>query len=434
MKKIISLMSCCAFMLSACGKKPDSEVTPPDGKLDKCTLRFSWWGGDDRHEATLKAIELWNKQHPEIKIIPEYGGWDGWSEKLSTQISGGTAPDIMQINYDWLITLSGDGKGFYDLNALSGQLDLSGYEDEILNFGRIGGSLNAVTVSMSGRGFFYNSKVYDSLGADYPTTWDELIALGKKFSEKGQYPLDLDIQSGCTAWYLTVVYVQQQTGKQFITMDGELGFTQQDIQSALEFYKLLEDNHVIRTIKTRTDEDGNAALYQSPEFIDGSVAGVLEWGSAVGKYEDVLGDGILESGPFLSQDGNEADGWMIKPSLLYAVSSSTKYPDEAAAFMNFLLNDSECAEILGTTRGIPASEYAADRLSETGQLKGLSYENAYMLDGLDVTTISPYMELARMKDFYNTAIEKISYNTADTETAAREMYNSVTAYLESIKK
>lgn len=434
MKKIISLMSCCAFMLSACGKKQESKVTPPDGKLDKCTLRFSWWGGDDRHEATLKAIELWNKQHPEIKIIPEYGGWDGWSEKLSTQINGGTAPDIMQINYDWLITHSGDGKGFYDLNALSDRLDLSGYEDEILDFGRIGGSLNAVTVSMSGRGFFYNSKVYDSLDADYPTTWDELIALGEKFSEKGQYPLDLDIQSGCTAWYLAVVYVQQQTGKQFITMDGELGFTQQDIQSALEFYKLLEENHVIRTIKTRTDEDGNAALYQSPEFIDGSVAGVLEWGSAVGKYEDVLGGGVLESGPFLSQDGSEPDGWMIKPSLLYAVSSSTKYPDEAAAFMNFLLNDRECAEILGTTRGIPASEYASDRLGETGQLTGLSYENALMLDALDVTTISPYMELSRMKDFYNTAIEKVSYNTADTESAAKEMYDSVTAYLESIKK
>ena len=120
---------------------------------------------------------------------------------------------------------------------------------------------------------------------------------------------------------------------------------------------------------------------------------------------------------------------MIKPSLLYAISSDTKYPDEAAAFMDFLLNNEECAEILGTTRGIPASEYAFTHLSETGQLEGLAHENAVMLEELDTVTVSPYMELTRMKEFYNTAIEKVSYNTADTAEAAQEMYDSITEYL-----
>lgn len=424
---------CCALMLSACSSKK-TEQTPPDGTLDKCTLRFSWWGGDDRHAATLEAIELWNSLYPDIIIEPEYGGWDGWTEKINTQISGGNAPDVMQINYDWLINLSSDGLGFYDLNLLTDQLDLSGYNAETLSFGEVEGRLNAVTVSVSGRGLFYNSEVYKTVGAYYPRTWNELIALGDIFSENGLYPLDLDIQSGGTAWYLAVVYVQQTTGRQFITMDGELGFTEADIKAALDFYKMLEDNHVIRTIKTRTDEDGNAALYQSAEFIDGRVAGVLEWGSTVGKYETVLGGGILESGPFLSDDSGNSGGWMIKPSLLYAVSSNTEYPDEAAAFMNFLLNNEECAEILGTTRGIPASSYAANHLREAGLLEGLSLENAVMLEALDTITVSPYMELSRMKEFYNTAIEKVSYNTADTAEAAREMYDSITDYLEKIKK
>lgn len=424
---------CCTLMLPACGSKKPKQ-TQPDGKLDKCTLRFSWWGGDDRHAATLDAIELWNSLYPDIAIEPEYGGWDGWTEKVNTQISGGNAPDVMQINYDWLINLSSDGLGFYDLNLLTDQLDLSGYDAETLSFGEVEGRLNAVTVSVSGRGLFYNSEVYRSVGADYPRTWDELIALGDIFSENGLYPLDLDIQSGGTAWYLAVVYVQQTTGKQFITMDGELGFNEDDIKAALDFYKKLEDNHVIRTIKTRTDEDGNAALYQSAEFIDGRIAGVLEWGSAVGKYEAVLGGSILECGPFLSDSSGNSGGWMIKPSLLYAVSSNTEYPDEAAAFMNFLLNNEECAEILGTTRGIPASSYAENHLRETGLLEGLPLENAVMLEELDTVTVSPYMELSRMKEFYNTAIEKVSYNTADTTEAAREMYDSITDYLEKIKK
>lgn len=436
MKKILLFTAAlgCITALSACGGSSSAKITMPDGGLDPCTLRFSWWGGDDRHEATLEALSLWNELHPDITIVPEYGGWDGWTEKVSSQISGGTAPDIMQINYDWLISLSPDGEGFYDLGLLDSYIDLSAFDSEVLSFGEVNGKLNAVTVSVSGRGFFYNSEVYRRLGAEYPTTWSELLALGDKFSSSGIYPVDLDIQSGGTAWYLAVVYVQQQTGKQFISMDGELGFDESDIKLALDLYKQLEDRHVIRTIKTRTDEDGNAALYQSPEFIGGRVAGVLEWGSSVGKYEMVLPEGVLETGPMLTDDSGNSGGWMIKPSVLYAISGSTEYPDEAAAFMDFMLNNEECARILGTSRGIPASAIAEESLEAAGLLTGLAQENDELLEALDTVTISPYMELTRMKEFYNTAIEKVSYGEADTAEAAHEMYVSITEYLEKIIK
>ncbi len=146
-------------------------------------------------------------------------------------------------------------------------------DNDILSFGEVNGILNPVIVSVSSRGMFYNSEEYKRFGAEYPATWSELLSLGEKFSQEDIYPIDLDIQSGGTAWYLAVVYVQQQTGKEFLSIDGELGFTEEDIKLALDFYKELEDNHVIRTIDMRTDEDGSAALYQSPEIIDGRVAG-----------------------------------------------------------------------------------------------------------------------------------------------------------------
>ena len=425
---------CCALTLSACASAEKNTVVPPDGSLDSCTLRFSWWGGDDRHKATLDAVDLWNQKHPDITVTPEYGGWDGWAEKVSSQVRSGTEPDIMQINYDWLISMSEDGNGFYDLDRLSKYLDLSEFDSEVLSFGRVNGKLNAVTVSVSGRGLFYNSQVFDELGSEYPRTWSELSALGSQFGAKGLYPIDLDIQSGGTAWYLAIVYVQQQTGRDFMTLDGRLGFTVEDIKNALEFYKSLENEHVIRTVRTRTDEDGNAALYQSSEFISGRVAGVLEWGSAVGKYEAVLPEGVLQAGPLLADDSGNNSGWMIKPSLMYAISSNTKYPDEAAAFMDFLLNDEECAAILGTSRGIPASHKAEAALEKCGELNGLSMECSDMLEAADTVTISPYMELARMKEFYNTAIESVSYGTCDTDTAARQLYSSINEYLEKIKK
>ena len=130
------LQSRSSFLFLCLLKQKNDTVTPPDGKLDKCTLRFSWWGGDDRHKATLDAIGLWNKKHPDITITPEYGGWDGWTEKVSSQMRSGTEPDIMQINYDWLVTMSPDGSGFYDLDTLTDFLDLSGFDDEVLSFGQ----------------------------------------------------------------------------------------------------------------------------------------------------------------------------------------------------------------------------------------------------------------------------------------------------------
>ena len=49
-------------------------------------------GGNGRHQVTLKALEEFHKQHPNINVKAEYTGWDGHLSRLTTQIAGGTAP------------------------------------------------------------------------------------------------------------------------------------------------------------------------------------------------------------------------------------------------------------------------------------------------------------------------------------------------------
>ena len=55
-------------------------------------LRMSWWGGNGRHQVTLKALEEFHKQNPDINVKAEYTGWDGHLSRLTTQIAGGTDP------------------------------------------------------------------------------------------------------------------------------------------------------------------------------------------------------------------------------------------------------------------------------------------------------------------------------------------------------
>jgi oligogalacturonide transport system substrate-binding protein len=80
-------------------------------------LRFAWWGGAARHAATLKAIALFEQKQPGLKIKAEYMGFNGYLERLTTQVAGGSEPDVMQINWAWLAMFSKRGTGVTDLDA-----------------------------------------------------------------------------------------------------------------------------------------------------------------------------------------------------------------------------------------------------------------------------------------------------------------------------
>lgn len=86
------------------------------------TLRMSWWGGDSRHNATLAAIDEYEKANPGVTIDSEYGAWSGWQDKIATQLAGNSEADIMQINWNWIYQFSSDGTGFYDINNVSDTL------------------------------------------------------------------------------------------------------------------------------------------------------------------------------------------------------------------------------------------------------------------------------------------------------------------------
>ena len=43
----------------------------------RAELRFSWWGGGERHEAMLKAARLFEAKNPGVKIKAEYSGLSG---------------------------------------------------------------------------------------------------------------------------------------------------------------------------------------------------------------------------------------------------------------------------------------------------------------------------------------------------------------------
>lgn len=59
----------------------------------------------------------------------------------------------------------------------------------------------------------------------------------------------------------------------------------------------------------------------------------------------------------------DKEGRFIKPSMFLAVSSYSKYPEEAAKFINFFINNEAANDILKGERGVPVSSVIAAQLS-----------------------------------------------------------------------
>ena len=64
----ILMLFCIAFVFASGAKDSSSE--------DQVVLRFSWWGSEDRHMATIEAIERYMELNPNVLIEYEYMGFD----------------------------------------------------------------------------------------------------------------------------------------------------------------------------------------------------------------------------------------------------------------------------------------------------------------------------------------------------------------------
>lgn len=185
--------------LTACGTTADSGDTNASGGNDTAaadnnaadtvalasdgdvTLKISWWGGDSRHEATQNAINAFMDKNPNIKVAPNFGAWSGWEDSMSTAFYAGTAPDVNQVNWNWISNYSADGSIFLDMNKVSDTFDLSQYSQSALDQCTVAGELQAIPVSMTGRIFYWNKTTFEKAGISTPTTLEELIAAGETF-------------------------------------------------------------------------------------------------------------------------------------------------------------------------------------------------------------------------------------------------------------
>ncbi|GDX05260.1 ABC transporter substrate-binding protein [Buttiauxella sp. A111] len=391
---------------------------------DDVDLRMSWWGGNGRHQVTLKAVEEFQKQHPNIKVKSEYTGWDGHLSRLTTQIAGGTEPDVMQTNWNWLPIFSKTGTGFYDLNTVKDELNLAQFDPKELQSTTVDGKLNGIPISVTARVFYFNDETWKKAGIAYPKTWDELMAAGKTFESKlgkQYFPVVLEHQD--TLSLLRSYMVQKYNIPEIDTTKKQFGYSKEQWVEFFGMYKKLIDSHVMPDTKYYASF-GKSNMYEMKPWIEGEWAGTYMWNSTIKKYSDNLKPPAkLELGSYPMLPGATDAGLFFKPAQMFSISKTTKHPKEAAMLINFLLNEKAGVEALGLERGVPLSKAAVTQLTADGVIK----DNDPAVAGLKLAQslpnklpTSPYFDDPQIVSLFGTSLQYIDYGQKTVEETAAE--------------
>jgi multiple sugar transport system substrate-binding protein len=336
---VAAVLAAASLAAAGCSSSGSSSS---DGKV---TLNFSWWGDDTRAKVTQSAIDLFTKAHPNITVKTQYAPFGPYGTKLATQVSGGNAPDLFQIDRSYQSQYAAEGV-LADLGKYSSVLQLSGIDPNFLASGKYNNEQIAVPFGQTTQVIVVDTAKLQQLGvaAPQPTwTWQDLQTWGQQVHDKSGGKVSGIADPGGT-WGAFQSW-QYQHGKQMYA-GGKVAFTQADLESFWNFTLGLSKSGAATPANVTATIDGVPA---DEPLAKGASVAEWDYDSVFASYVGATKD-QLTIVPLPTVDGKA--GMFAAPSMLLSVSSRSKHPTEAAELLSFLVNDSGAASALGTGRGL----------------------------------------------------------------------------------
>ncbi|MEK4851927.1 sugar ABC transporter substrate-binding protein [Paenibacillus sp. FSL H7-0756] len=414
------------------GAKASSKT---EGSAPAIELRMTWWGSQTRHDLTTKMIKRFEEKNPGITIKPEYSGWDGYFDKLSTQVAGSNAPDIIQMDYAFLSDYAKRGT-LLDLTPYTqdGTLRTEGHDSSMLSAGSIDSKLYAVTLGVNAPGVIYNASVLQELGIAEPQeswTWKDFAEMANAIAKKkgdGYYGTP-DI-SGTTNIF--EVFVRQNGSGLFA--GNKLGFSKEVIDEWFNYWQGLRDSGGATTAEVTAAMTN--ALETRPLSV-GQSALDFAWSNQLITYQNVLKDQSqkLKMQVIPHMEGEQKIGEYLKPGQFISGNAKTKYPKEVAKLIDFMVNDPEGTAILGAERGVPVNSAVREQLKPS-----LTAEEQLIFDFIDVVSKHssdidpPYPQgFSEIDKNFKSASEQISFGQAGIPQVSEQFISGSNAILDKAK-
>jgi multiple sugar transport system substrate-binding protein len=367
MKRALTMLVSASLLLTAtaCGgntaaptggdaaKKTDTAAGSSNAPV---TLRVAWWGGQARHDYTFKVIELYQKQHPNVKIEAEYAAFDDYWKKLAPQAAANDLPDVIQMDVSYLSQFGGRGQ-LEDLQPYTknNMIDTSAVAPNTLSSGEYNGKLYQITLGVNALGGTVDPEMLKKVGATMPAkdwTWDDMETLGKQLKAGGK-------QLGDTMRYdVYFPYYLRSVDQKLYSPDGTtLGYS--DDKAFVDYYKRYQRMYDAGYFLSLDKLAVKKATPEDDEMVLGNSFGSFGWSNqyvawtAAAKRPTEL---IPPPGP------NGKKGLFLKSSMGFSITKNSKQKEEAAKFINFFVNDIEANKIIKGERGVPISSKVKEAL------------------------------------------------------------------------
>jgi raffinose/stachyose/melibiose transport system substrate-binding protein len=407
---------CGALTVSACSapgsdsssqpeaKSPSSISTDP-AKAGKVTL--SVWDQEVRGGQNAEITAL-NKQfqakYPNVTIKRTSKSFSDLKTTLKLALSGNNPPDVVEANQGYpdmvtfvkagmLLPLDSYSKAYgWSKRYPATLLALNKVSADASHFGE--GKLYGLSQMGEYVGVYYNKTKLKQLGLTPPATWSELTADLPKIKAKGELPIQFGNLDKWPAIHTFGVIQAATAGKQdvrdLVFGTGNATWTSAPtVQAATTLQTWAKKGYFPSGVNGIGYDDANKQFAQGKGVFD--ITGT--WLAA-----DIKGPMGSSLGLMPTPAGSKGLATTGGESLAFSVTSKSKEPDVAAAYIDFI-TDARAADVMLKTGNLPAVPgQAASGLSSAsveGQLVG-GWQKISAADGL-----VPYLDYST-PTFYDT--------------------------------
>jgi multiple sugar transport system substrate-binding protein len=336
-------------MSTACG----SDTADSGGPV---TIRFSWWGNEDRAKITNEAVSAFEKANPGITVKTESIDFNSYFDRLATSVAAGDEPDVITMGGAYPREYADRGV-LLDMTAVTADLNLSKLDEPALSNGSFEGRQYGVPTGVNTFGVVANPAIFKQAGVKMPDdnrwSWNDYVRIATEISKKS--PEGTFGSDDPTSPETLDLFANQRTGEGLYGKDGGIAIERKTVRDWFAMTTRMLGDGATPPAALTAELDAQSAPEQSL-MGQGKAGMMFGWSNLITAYRQASGANlVLLRAPGETRE-KKGTGMWLQASQLYTISKRSKHPEAAAKLINFLVSDERAADFIKSDRGIPANE------------------------------------------------------------------------------
>ncbi|MDR0656921.1 MAG: extracellular solute-binding protein [Treponema sp.] len=425
---VVMLVMMALSLFGGGGQQGAGGSASESGKVE---IRAAWWGDTKRHTLYNQIVDEFEKANPGITVVREPSSFNDYWDKMAVQVAGGNAPDFLCIHprfaNDYIPRGVCEPLDDYIKN---GTLSIDNWAQSTIETGKFNGKIYMLAMGVTFQAGFINLGVFKELGVTPPSfdwTWDDVKRIGvqvrQAFDRQGKknqwmindYSIDVNFNS--------FRYYVREFGREVYDKDGNINFTQKDLENYFTLYKELRDLGVVPDAATSTEYINNVledSLFAREKILVFPTPVNQFWLYNTTFPDKELGMIRIPSNKAKVQSGEFPEGAHYA---VYARSTPEKKL-AAAKLINFWLNDPRGLILFRLDQGVPANEKVLQETVVPALDKFMQASVNFVSTLSKITTPSPNPPsgASQINQEYLKAAQEVAYGAKTPSQGAKDFY------------